>query len=313
MLESQEKIVNLKYYFIINIYIDIKETEEAKQRAYTSFGRLILADEINEPIWSLGKDKRFSKINSAFNLPESPGPIYSPPNEEYYKFRHTQKWRIGNSKRPPLNQNEKYDYYDLCYTEKDDLSNKPKKWNKIRGGAISLEPRIKYDYRETVPGPGRYDPNHKLTKPHGFTYIMGEKYKTLTLNLLTGTDNVVGPGKYDIVYSMNDLEGKDKNNIKNWGKKLREVKRNKYTSIHQDAPIWSIGKDKRKGLFNKTWTKNETYEIYSCVGDQIRTHKRSEPKINIGKATRETEKIRGVFANTMSRIPTKVYIPLPKI
>jgi hypothetical protein len=145
---------------------------------------------------------------------------------------------------------------------------------------------------------------------------MGEKYKTLTLNLLTGTDNVVGPGKYDIVYSMNDLEnkdGKDKNDIKSWGKKLREVKRNKYTSIHLDAPIWSIGKDKRKGLFNQTWTKNETYEIYSCVGDQIRTHKRSEPKINIGKATRDTEKIRGVFANTMSRIPTKVYIPLPKI
>ena len=145
---------------------------------------------------------------------------------------------------------------------------------------------------------------------------MGEKYKTLTLNLLTGTDNVVGPGKYDIVYSMNDLEnkdGKDKNDIKSWGKKLSEVKRNKYTSIHLDPPIWSIGKDKRKGLFNKTWTKNETYEIYSCVGDQIRTHKRSEPKINIGKATRDTEKIRGVFANTMSRIPTKVYIPLPKI
>ena len=142
---------------------------------------------------------------------------------------------------------------------------------------------------------------------------MGEKYKTLTLNLLTGTDNVVGPGKYDIVYSMNDLEGKDKKNVKSWVKKLREVKRNKYTSIHQDVPIWSIGKDKRKGLFNKTWTKNETYEIYSCVGDQIRTHKRSEPKINIGKATRDMEKIRGVFQNTMAKIPTNIRIPLPKI
>ena len=144
---------------------------------------------------------------------------------------------------------------------------------------------------------------------------MGEKYKNLTLNLLTGTDKVVGPGKYDIVYSMNDLEDKDKdkNNKKNWAKKLKEVKRNKYTSIHQDPPIWSLGKDKRKGLFNKTWTKNETYEIYSCVGDQIRTHKRSEPKINIGKATRDMEKIRGVFPNTMSRIPTQVRIPLPKI
>ena len=58
------------------------------------------------------------------------------------------------------------------------------------------------------------------------------------------------------------------------------------------------------------WSK---YENYSCVGDQIRTHKRSEPKINIGKATRETEKNRGIFANTMDRIPTKISIPLPKI
>ena len=174
-----------------------------------------------------------------------------------------------------------------------------------------MEPRIKYDFRENVPGPGRYDPSCKLTKPDGFTYIMGEKYKTLTLNLLTGTDKVVGPGKYDIVYSMNDLEGKDKKNSKNKTKNLREVKRNKYTSVHRNAPIWSLAKDKRKGLFNKTWTKNETYEVYSCVGDQTRTHKRSEPKINIGKATRETEKIRGVFANTMARTPAKIRIPLP--
>ena len=182
---------------------------------------------------------------------------------------------------------------------------------------MPLEPRIKYDYRETVPGPGRYDPMFKYIKPHAYTYIIGEKFKTMTLNLLTGTDNTVGPGKYDVVYSFNDLEnnknkeGKDKKRY--WSRALREVKRNKYTSVHEDAPIWSIGKDKRKGLFNKTWTKNETYELYSCVGDQIRTHKRSEPKINIGKSTREMEKIRGVFSSTMARIPAKVYIPLPKI
>ena len=213
-----------------------------------------------------------------------------------------------------MNQNEIYDYYNHFYTEKNDLSKLPKKWNKTKGGSISLEPRIKYDYREVVPGPGRYDPSYKYTKPHSYTYFMGEKFKTLTLNLLTGTDSVVGPGKYDVVYSMNDLEiAKDKDKKKIWNKTFNEVKRNKYTSIHQDPPIWSIGKNKRKGLFNKTWTKNETYEIYSSVGDQIRTHKRSEPKINIGKSTREMEKIRGVFASTMARIPTKVYIPLPKI
>ena len=187
-----------------------------------------------------------------------------------------------------MHPGEKYEYYNHCYTEKDDLSRLPKKWKKIKGGAMSLEPRIKYDYRETVPGPGRYEPSDKLTKPHDFTYVIGEKIDTLALSLLTGTDKVVGPGKYD-------------------------VEKSKLTSIHRDFPSWSIGKDKRKGLFNRTWTKNETYEIYSCVGDQIRTHKRSEPKINIGKSTREKEKIRGVFASTMARTPAKVYIKLPKI
>ena len=265
-------------------------------------------------MWSLGKADRFCKFGSTFSHPYSPGPKYPPSDEQYYKFPHSQKWKIGDSKRGPLNYKEHYEYFNHLYTEKDDLSRLPKKWNRTKGGAIALEPRIKYDYRESVPGPGRYDPSYKYTKPHSFTYFMGEKFKTLTLNLLTGTDTVVGPGKYDIVYSMNDLEiAKDKNKKKDWSKNLRDVKRNKYTSIHEDPPIWSMGKDKRKGLFNKTWTKNETYEIYSCVGDQIRTHKRSEPKINIGKSSREMEKIRGVFASTMARTPAKVFIPLPKI
>ena len=88
---------------------------------------------------------------------------------------------------------------------------------------MSLEPRIKYDYRETVPGPGRYEPSDKLTKPHDFTYIIGEKINTMALNLLTGTDKVVGPGKYD-------------------------VEKSKLTSIHRDFPSWSIGKDKRKEI-----------------------------------------------------------------
>ena len=215
-----------------------------------------------------------------------------------------------------MNTNEKYEYYKHPFSkEAENLEKLPKKWNKVKGGAMPLEARIKYDYREAVPGPGRYDPSYKLTKPHSYKYFIGEKFKTLTLNLLTGTDKVVGPGKYDIVYSMNDLIGnskKDSNKI-DWGKKFAEVKRNTYTSIHQDFPIWSFIKAKRKELYNKTWTKNETYEIYSSIGDQIRTHKRSEPKINIGKSTRETEKIRGVFANTMDRIPSKISIPLPKI
>lgn len=309
MLKSPVKIVSI---IPITFYKDIKETEEAKKRAYTSFGKLILADEFNNPIWSLSKADRFAKFGSVISPSFSPGPIYSPSNEEYYKYRHSQKWKIGKATRPPLNTKEKFEYYNHCYTEKDDIAKFPKKWKKVIGGSMPLDARVKYDYRETVPGPGRYEPSYKLTKPHSYAYVFGEKFKTLTLNLLTGTDKVVGPGKYDVVYSMNDLEN-NKNNKKEWRRNLSEVKRNKFTSVHKDVPIWSMGKEERKGLFNRTWTKNETYEIYSCLGDQIRTHKRSEPKINIGKSTREMEKVRGVFPSTMARTPTKVFIPLPKI
>jgi hypothetical protein len=72
-----------------------------------------------------------------------------------------------------------------------------------------------------------------------------------------------------------------------------------------------MGQDKRKGLFNKTWTVNQTYEIYSSIGKQIRTHKRSEAEINIGKATRDHEKLRGIFPQQMERRPQPIRIPLP--
>lgn len=153
---------------------------------------------------------------------------------------------------------------------------------------MPLEPKIKYDYREKSPGPGRYDPTLNLTRPHAFNYVIGEQLDSLTFKILSGTNEVVGPGKYN-------------------------VEKSKLTSIHKDFPVWSLGKERRRGLFNRTWTKNETYEIYSSVADQIRTHKRSEPKINIGNSTREIEKIRGVFPSTMARTPSMVVIPLPKL
>ena len=168
------------------------------------------------------------------------------------------------------------------------MSRLPKKWGKTLGGSIGLQPKINYDFRENSPGPGRYDPSLKLTRPKAFNYVIGEQLKSLALKRLTGTNENVGPSSYQI------------ENCKN-------------TSIHKNFPFYSVGKDPRKGLFNKTWTKNETYEIYSSLGEQIRTHKTSEPKINIGKSTRDIEKIRGVFPSTMSRTMSRIRIPLPKI
>ena len=95
--------------------------------------------------------------------------------------------------------------------------------------------------------------------------------KTINMEIVNKEKAKIGDVKMDMSTLMDNMEAKksykekEEENIKDWGKKLAEVKRNTYTSIHQTPPIWSLGKDKRKELYNKTWTKNETYEIYSCV------------------------------------------------
>jgi hypothetical protein len=126
----------------------------------------------------------------------------------------------------------------MIYDDKYDFAKSKKKWKKITGGAMLLEKRIKYDYREEVPGPGRYEPQIKNVVQRAPSYYLGEKSNFNSLNLNTGTNEVVGPGAYDVVEA-------------------------KKTSKHHDSPKWTIGKDKRKGLNLKTWTKNETYQNYS--------------------------------------------------
>ena len=249
---------------------------------------MILADEKAEPIYSIGKASRYVQTGEMITIPkDTPGPIYTPPDEAYYKFRYQPKWVIGNEKSPNLHNGEKFDYYNHLYSEEDDLGKLPKKWQRTIGGAMPLEPRVKYDYREGVPGPGRYNPNIKIIKPRDYTYFIGEKVECLSLKNLTGTNDTVGPGKYP-------------------------VQNSKKTSVHTNFSTWTLGKSKRQGLYNKTWTKHETYEVYSSVGKQIRTKKRTESEIKIGKATRNGEKFRGMFPQMMDRQPQKVRIPMPK-
>jgi len=137
-----------------------------------------------------------------------------------------------------MSAGQKYDHFDQIYDEKYDFSKVPKKWKKIKGGNMSLEPRIKYDFKENVPGPGRYEPNIIPVKPKDPAYFLGEKTNYNSLNLQTGTNELVGPGLYDVVNC-------------------------KKTSKHTEPCKWTIGNDKRKGLNNKCWTYNETYHLYS--------------------------------------------------
>ncbi len=169
---------------------------------------------------------------------------------------------------------------------KDLLQYKPK-WEKTIGGAIGKEPRVKYDYREKTPGPGRYTPSIKCIRPKSALYFIGEKTGISAMKLLTGTNPEVGPGKY------------------------RPETAN-YGSHHQKFPKYSIGKGKRPQLNPKPWTKNESYWIYSSFGTQVQSKKKTEEMVKIGKGTREREKKRGTFKSMMERQPVSIRIAMPK-
>lgn len=249
---------------------------------------MILADEPSQPIYSLGKADRFAVTGDIVTVPKNtPGPTYDIPEVTNYKFETSHKWRIGNAKRPPLNNKEKFAYYNHVYKKEDDLGALPKKWNKVQGGAIGLEPRVKYDFRQKTPGPGRYDPSLRFTRPKTPQYFIGEKTQDSSIKLMTGTNQNVGPGKY-------------------------RVESAKYTSKHRKFPIYSIGNGKRKPLYGRPWTKNETYWIYSSMGNQVQSKKKTEEQVKIGKSTREREKLRGTFNSMMERRPMSVRIPMPK-
>ncbi len=213
-----------------------EEKEEIKKKMNTSFGKLILSDEKTSPTINFPIAERFNKGGLPTNV-ITPGPIYSFDNK--FKFKSSSYWKFGSSERPPLNPNEKFDYYNHNYSEyKDfDISTLPKKWNKHPGGSIGLDPRIKFEIKENYPGPGRYEPSFTQLKQRSPAYYLGEKGNIKALKNVTGTNEYVGPGKY---------------------------KSNEF--VHESRfiinPVWSLPKSERKGLEIKTWTAHESYYIY---------------------------------------------------
>ena len=149
------------------------------------------------------------------------------------------------------------------------------------GGSIGLAPRIKYNFTEHTPGPGRYEPNYKITKPKTPSYYVGEK-----VVIDTKKDFYPGPGQY-YIYNADKTLSKWKN-----------------------MPMYRFGLSRRRELKNPKWTKNETFYIYSSMGDQIMTKKRTEARPKEGKSTRTIEQKRGVFKSMMERQHIPVRIPM---
>lgn len=203
------------------------------------------------------------------------------------KYGSPPKWKIGNAKRPPLSSCERFEYYNYPYDESTDLATIPKRWNHVKGGAAALDPRIKYDFTEKVPGPGRYEPNYSTQGKRQPCYFLGMKLKSHSLSNSTGTGINVAPWTYnpDNVCAL---------------------------SQHREFPVYTFPKGHRKGLNEKVWTKNESYYLYSSIGNQIMTHKPTMPIESFTKASRDTQNKCGVFKSMMERQPTKISIPMPK-
>ncbi len=112
-----------------------------------------------------------------------------------------------------------------------------KKWKTTIGGAIALEPRIKFEVKDIFPGPGRYEPSLNLVKPKQPSYYIAEKGNITSIKNVTGTNENVSSNSY-----RTEIAG--------------------FTSKHLNPPKWSLPVSERKGLDMKVWTKNETYYIY---------------------------------------------------
>ena len=94
------------------------------------------------------------------------------------------------------------------------------------------------DLNESSPGPGRYNPDfhYASNRDSSPSYFIGQKNDyTSSLNVKTGTTNIVGPGSYKVSQSSN------------------------FSSIKPELPKWSFPNSKRPDLGQKIFTKNETY------------------------------------------------------
>lgn len=139
-----------------------------------------------------------------------------------------------------------------------------------------------------MPGPGRYEAKLDAIKKKAPSYYLGEKIQSNSLKLMVGTNKDVGPGTY-------------------------KPENSKKTSVHQNGPVYSLQKAKRKGLQLTKWTIQECYYDYSSIGGQVMSKKRSESRVNIGKASKDQTAKLGMFKAQMSKVPTKVSIPHPKL
>lgn len=116
-------------------------------------------------------------------------------------------------------------------------------------------------FKEKSPGPGRYSPKYESIKEKGPAYGIGLRLAYNSIMVPSGTTREIAPGTYEIG-EKSDLH------------KFSHSQKSKF------------GCEIRKPLNPKKNTINETYMLYSSMGCQTNSPKKSEPQSSFGKADR---------------------------
>ena len=283
---EKSNINSKKEAYILDKYL-IHENDLETQALRNSFGKMINAKNITNPIYSFGKEERFpnlyakksisyiSPTNNSKDISKSQALSKSLTINDYdssniIKHPRSPKWAFSKACRDDYLKLKKYDYYNSPRN----FENKNKIWdNHIIGGIIGVEARFQdvnnFTNEAQRPGPGGYNPNFELYKYKRNNYgYMGrktedkkdkdkdksnDKKKFYNINCQIGSDinnyKFSNSPKYIFGTSMRDLEKKNKGEI------IISDRYLKYSSFGQQIiaqknsrPIYSFGKQER---FNK--------------------------------------------------------------
>ena len=276
---------------------DVVDFENAE--IYSAFGHMHLSQKPTAAKYGFGKAGRDkagkvyqskAHCKSQFIGKVSPGPNFE--GTDVFDYDKAPGWVFGRDIRNTLDTRIPYDHYHRIDTESDPIYANIKRKERADTMRFGTAKRFLPGVGETrgTPGP-KYNPNLKPEIPNSEKYSFGFRRDVAgysVLNPLISTKSDVGPGKY---HTRNPVAPN--------------------TSQQLNQPSHLFPEHMRFMDAYKGVAINETYEVYKSVSDQVRSQKRSEPKINFTRSKREAKT--GQFKGGMATQARKVVIPMPKI
>lgn len=266
---------------------------------YSAFGRMNMSKKPTAPKYGFGKADRAkmakvyqskAQCKSQFIGKTSPGPNFE--GTDNFDYDKAPGWIFGHEFRNTLDIKQPYDHYDRVDADSDPVTADNDRKNRAATMRFGTAKRFVPQVGETrgTPGP-KYNPNLKPEIPHSDKFSFGFRRDIpgySVLNPCISTGSTVGPGSYN-----------------------RKNPVGKNTSLQKNQPSHKFPEHIRFHDGMKHPAINETYEIYKSVHTQVRSQKKTEPKINFTKSKRDAKT--GTFKDMMATQPTRVVIAMPKI